>query len=443
VTLRARLALASAAALAVAVALASVVVYFVVRSELRGQVDDALRGRTTAIQGAPNFGPRFGGEIAPPFLGGAGGYFQVVRADGEVERPESESVALPISEHTRNVAAGTSGSFFEDAHVAGTHVRILTVGVPAEPGIALQIARPLTEVDHVLERLRLILFFGALGGVVLAGGLGLLVARTALAPVRRLTVATETITETRDLGERVESAGTDELARLARSFNTMLAALDESLRAQRQLVADASHELRTPLTSLRTNVEVLARGGLPLEERERALADAQVQIEELSALVADVAELARDGEAPAVLEDVRLDLLVREELRRAERRGLPVSFDARLDEVVVHGDADRLHRAVANILDNAVKWSPDGAVVEVEVGGGGLTVRDHGPGIAAEDLPFVFDRFYRAPAARGKPGSGLGLAIVRRVAELHGGFVRAETADGGGTRVRFELSPTS
>jgi two-component system sensor histidine kinase MprB len=441
VTLRARLALASALALAVAIALASVVVYFVVRSELRGQVDDALSARTGAI-GEQDFGaPGFFGDVPPPFLGGAGGYPQIVHSDGTVDHFRGEDVALPVSNRTREVAAGDAGAFFEDGHVAGTHIRILTV--PVQPGVALQIARPLTEVDHVLDRLRLILLVGALGGIVLAGGGGLLVARTALRPVRRLTVATETITETRDLGERVEAAGTDELARLARSFNTMLGALDESLRAQRQLVADASHELRTPLTSLRTNVEVLARGGLPVHERERALADAQAQIEELSALVADVVELARDGEPPPVLDDVRLDLLVRQELRRAERRNAPVTFAPRLHEVVVRGDADRLHRAVANILDNAVKWSPEGGVVEVEVGPAGVTVRDHGPGIAPEDLPFVFDRFYRAPAARGKPGSGLGLAIVRRVAELHGGSVLAEAADGGGTLVRLELSPTS
>jgi two-component system, OmpR family, sensor histidine kinase MprB len=440
-TLRSRLALASALALAVAIALASVAVYFVVRDELRGQVDSALRGRTSTAGVGDDFGPFGFRGFGPPLLGGAGGYVQGVTADGAVARPRGEDVALPVSDRTRAVAAGTAEPFFEDAHVANTHVRIYTIQI--RPGAAMQIARPLTEVDNVLGRLRLILMFGSFGGIVLAAGLGLLVARTALGPVRRLTVATERITETRDLGERVDAAGTDELARLGRSFNTMLGALDESLRAQRQLVADASHELRTPLTSLRTNVEVLARGGLPADERRRALADAQTQIEELSVLVADVVELARDGEPQPVQEDVRLDLLVRGELRRAERRGVPVTFTARLQEVVVRGDPDRLQRAVANILDNAVKWSPEGGVVEVEAGPEGVIVRDHGPGIAREDLPFVFDRFYRAPAARGKPGSGLGLAIVRRVAELHGGSVRAEPAGGGGTIVRFEVSPTS
>jgi two-component system, OmpR family, sensor histidine kinase MprB len=439
VSLRARLALSSALALVVTLALASVAIYFVVRSELRGQVDDALRERTSVLDGG-GFGA-FPPEITASVLGGAGGYVQGVRADGAVRRLPGETVELPVSERTLRVAAGTEDSFFEDAHVADTHLRMLTVPVGA--GVAVQIARPLTEVDDVLARLRLILLVGSLGGVVLAGGLGLLVARTALGPVRRLTEATETIAETRDLGERVPATGKDELARLGRSFNTMLGALDDSLRAQRQLVADASHELRTPLTSLRTNVEVLARGGLPEDERRRALRDAQVQIEELSVLVADVVELAREGEQAPVLEDVRLDVLVAEEVRRAERRGVPVTFAAALDEVVVRGDADRLHRAVANILDNAVKWSPPGAVVEVHVGPQGVTVRDHGPGIAPEALPFVFDRFYRAPAARGTPGSGLGLAIVRRVAELHGGTVTAEAADGGGTLVRLHVSPTS
>ena len=255
--------------------------------------------------------------------------------------------------------------------------------------------------DDLLHRLRLIFLFVSLGGIVLAGALGLVIARTALGPVRRLTEAAERIAETRDLGERVEAAGSDELARLGRSFNTMLGALDESLRAQRQLVADASHELRTPLTSLRTNVELLARGGLPPAEQRRALGDAQVQIAELSALVADVVELAREGEPEPVLEDVRLDLLVGAEVRRASAAASRSPFTSRLGEVVVRGDADRLQRAVANILDNAVKWSPPGAVVEVDVGPQGVIVRDHGPGIAPEDLPFVFDRFYRAPAARG------------------------------------------
>jgi two-component system, OmpR family, sensor histidine kinase MprB len=436
-SLRTRLALASALGLAVAIALASIVVYFVVQSQLRSQVDDGLKERASVLALGPT---GFSSGIPPPVLGGAGGYVQAVFPDGERVRPGGEGVALPVSDRTLAVARGEDDSFFQDAHVAGAHVRILTIRTG---NAALQIARPLTEVDNVLRRLRLILLFVALGGVALAGGLGLLVAQAALGPVRRLTVATETIAETRDLGERVDAAGTDELARLGRSFNTMLAALDDSVRAQRQLVADASHELRTPLTSLRTNVEVLARGGLPAEERERALADAQVQIEELSALVVDVVELARDGESPPVLADVRLDLLVKDELRRQERRGLPVRFDAHLDEVVVRGDADRLARAVANILDNAVTWSPENGVVEVAVSRGGLTVRDHGPGISPEDLPYVFDRFYRAPSARGKPGSGLGLAIVRRVAELHGGSVRAEAPDDGGTRVRLELSTTS
>jgi two-component system, OmpR family, sensor histidine kinase MprB len=445
-SLRTRLALASAAGLAVAIALASVVVYVVVQSQLRSQVDDALKERAATVEAAQGVGaPGFPGRVPPPFLGGAGGIFQVATAGGEILGVSQANIALPVSDRVRDVATGDSGPFFEDAHVKGTHVRVLTVPITLPSGAAgaLEIARPLTEVDNVLHRLRLILLFVALGGVALAGGVGFLIAQAVLGPVRRLTVATETIAETRDLGERVDAAGTDELARLGRSFNTMLAALEDSLRAQRQLVADASHELRTPLTSLRTNVEVLARGGLPPEERRRALADAQAQIEELSALVADVVELARDGEAPPVLEDVRLDLLVRDELRRQERRGLPVTFDARLDEVVVRGDADRLHRAVANILDNAVTWSPENGVVEVEVSRGAMTVRDHGPGIAPEDLPYVFDRFYRAPSARGKPGSGLGLAIVRRVAELHGGSVRAETAEDGGTRIRLELSTTS
>jgi two-component system, OmpR family, sensor histidine kinase MprB len=444
-TLRARLTLSAALAVAAAVVLASIAVYFVVRSELRSEFDESLRARAAAVEGPP-FGADFP-RVLEPKLGAAGGYFQIVSADGEVLRPGDAKLELPVDEHTMQVAAGERGAFLRDATVSGTHVRIAVVRLPSPPfadGLALQIARPLDEVDDVLDRLRWFLFAIALGGSGLAALLGLGVAQSALVPTRRLTEAAEDITATQDLRRRVDTDRKDELGRLAVAFNTMLAALEDSVEAQRRLVSDASHELRTPLTSLRTNFEILGRtDALPDDERRRLLDDVDAELDELSRLIADVVDLARDGEPERIEEDVRLDQLVADAVDRARRRAPEITFETTLDETVVHGSGERLHRAVSNLLDNAIKWSPEGAAVEVGVAEAAVTIRDHGPGIAEEDLPKVFDRFYRAPDARGLPGSGLGLAIVRQVAESHGGSVSAARADGGGTIVRLQLIESS
>ena len=315
-----------------------------------------------------------------------------------------------------------------------------SISVPVANGFALQIARPLDEVDGVLDRLRWILLAIALGGSALAALLGLGVAQSALVPTRRLTEAAEDITATHDLRRRVDTDRKDELGRLAVAFNTMLGALEDSVEAQRRLVSDASHELRTPLTSLRTNVELLGKtDALPADERRQLLEDVDAELDELSRLIADVVDLARDGEPERIEEDVRLDQLVADAVDRARRRAPEITFETTLDESVVHGSRERLHRAVSNLLDNAVKWSPDGGAVEVRVADAVVSIRDHGPGIAEDDLPKVFDRFYRAADARGLPGSGLGLAIVRQVADSHGGSVSAARADGGGTIVRLQL----
>jgi two-component system sensor histidine kinase MprB len=439
---RARLALVAAAAVALAVVLASVVVYVVVRDQLRAPVDDSLKDRAADISRFPLRAFQAGDQAfleRGPGLGGAPGYIQVVTSDGDTIRAPDATVQLPITQRTLDVATGRSGSFFDDAHVSGTHVRVLTI--PGNSGFAVQIARPLTEVDDSLGQIRLFLILIALIGVAIAAVLGLAVARAALAPVRRLTAATERVTATGDLSERIETHGDDELSRLATSFNTMLGALEESTRAQRQLVADASHELRTPLTSLRTNIEVLAgKGKLADDERERLLHDVVEQLGEMTSLITELIELARLGRPPAEPEDLRLDLLAAEAVERAARDRPGVVFAPDLHESVVHGEAAAIDRAVANLLDNAAKWSPPGAEIEVRVQDGELTVRDHGPGIDEEDLPFVFDRFYRATSARGMPGSGLGLAIVRQVAEAHGGTVTAERANGGGTRISLRLN---
>jgi two-component system sensor histidine kinase MprB len=444
---RLRLTLVAAVAVAVAVAAASAVTYVIVRGDLRGQVDDSLQTRAAEIHVRIHRELGTGKPVldtgAPPvaLLGGAPGYTQLVSKTGQAILEEGEPVALPVTRLVREVAAGTHGEFFADARVKGTHVRIYTIPVAFPPGWALQVTRPLNEVDHALDRIRKLLLLVTLGGIAIAAALGLVVARAALSPVRRLTTATEHVTQTQDLRQRIESGGRDELSRLAGSFNTMLEALEQSMQAQRQLVADASHELRTPLTSLRTNIEVLARGDeLPPAERDRLLADVVEQLAEMSTLVAELVELARGEQHPGEPEELRLDLLVGEAVERARRHAPAVAFWAELEPTTIQGVRSTIERAVGNLLDNAAKWSPADGAVEVCVSNGQVVVRDHGPGIADEDLPHVFDRFYRSSSARGMPGSGLGLAIVRQVAEAHGGEVKAEPAEGGGTLMRLRLS---
>jgi two-component system, OmpR family, sensor histidine kinase MprB len=444
VSFRARLALVAAAAVALAVLLASAVVYVVVRDDLRGTVDDALRDRAAEISRFPLRAIQEGDRpvLEGPGLGGAPGYIQVVQSDGTTIRPPEESVELPVSDHVLAVANGKGGPFFSDTHVSDVHLRVFTI--PGSSGFAVQIARPLTEVDQSLDRIRFYLILIALGGIAAAATLGLAVTRAALAPVRRLTEASERVTETGDLSERIESRGQDELSRLASSFNTMLGALEQSTQAQRQLVADASHELRTPLTSLRTNIEVLAGNRrLPAGERERLLHDVVEQLGEMTTLIAELIELARGDQPLAEHEDVRLDLIAADAVDRARRNRPNVTFTTSFAESLVHGDRATIERAVGNLLDNAAKWSPADGKVEVRVHDGEVIVRDHGPGIDDEDLPLVFDRFYRARSARGMSGSGLGLAIVRQVAEAHGGSVFAERADGGGTRMTLRLNGRS
>src|SRR5919109_2273299 len=336
---RVRLTLVAAAAVALAVVVAAPVVYLVVREELRNQVDDALQERAEEIAHFPLRAITAGGRsfLEPrPELGGASGYVQVVQADGRMLRPPGEDVALPVNEATRAVARGEKGTFAADTHVSGTHVRVLTASLG--PGFAVQVARPLTEVDDALDRIQTLLIVIAAAGVAVAAGLGLLVSRAALAPVRRLTEATERVTKTRDLSQRIDAHGRDELSRLAASFNTMLAALEDSTRAQRQLVADASHELRTPLTSLRTNIEVLAsERELPVDERRRLLGDVIDQLGEMTTLIAELVELARGDLPTAAAEDVRLDLVTAEAVERTRRNQPGITFKTDLSESLVHG----------------------------------------------------------------------------------------------------------
>jgi signal transduction histidine kinase len=262
-----------------------------------------------------------------------------------------------------------------------------------------------------------------------------------LRPVRSLAGAVREVSATRDLNRRIPVSGRDELASLAADFNAMLAALDESQQAQQQLIADASHELRTPLTAHRANIELLARPDLPVEQRQRVLGAAIRATEELSTLVGDLIQAARDGRSVDAREPLALDELVAAAVERAQHRAPELRFESRLDPCRIVGARSRLERSVDNVLDNAIKWSPLGGAVDVRLVDGTLTVRDRGPGIPEADLPHVFDRFYRAPSARALPGSGLGLAIVKQTVDDHGGSVTATNADRGGALVTLRFDP--
>ncbi|MDA0165368.1 HAMP domain-containing histidine kinase [Solirubrobacter ginsenosidimutans] len=435
---RRRLALSCAAAVAVVVVFGSGLAYWIVSDTLHGQVDSSLRDQATL--GAVTMAEPGPGTVATGdqllTTAAAPVYKQVVR----ISRREALPPALsPDDPDLKAVANGSKPPFFADRQIGGDPWRVYISR--GGDGLAIFLARPLNETYHALSTLRLALGLLALAGIVLAVVLSRLATRTAIRPVTTLTEAAEHVASTRDLSRRIETQGEDEVSRLATSFNTMLEALERSQRAQRQLVADASHELRTPLTSLRTNLEVLAKGGPPdAGDRDRLRADLVAQLEELSALVGDLVELARDEEPeePSV-EDVRLDRLVAAAVERARRHAHAVTFATALEPALVLGVPARLDRAVANLLDNAAKWSPAGSVIDVRLRDGELTVRDRGPGIEQQDRDQVFDRFFRSDSARGRPGSGLGLAIVRQVAEGHGGSVAAEAAEGGGALLRLRL----
>ena len=449
-TLRARIAAAAGLAVALAVIAAAVAVYLGVRGQLRGEGDESLRERTGVVArlGGLGAGPPHGLDGPPRLLrprpepfGGPEGYAQLVLPDGRAVSSPGVDAQLPVDEDAREIAMDGSGSRLDDMTVDGVHLRVLTQALPR--GGALQVARPLDEVDRQLDRVLLVLVFVGAGGIALGAGLGALVARTALAPIDRFTRRTEQLATDPDPSERMEVEGGEELERLARSFNATLDALERSVEAQRQLVADASHELRTPIASLRANIQTLEEADrLPVSEREALRADVVAELDELTALVADVVELARGTGPGELTDDVRLDEIVAAVVDRARTRtGARVDFDVRTEPTLVRGDPGRISRAVSNLVDNAVKWSPAGGAVELWLEGGALTVRDSGPGFDDRDLPRVFERFYRADGARGLPGSGLGLAIVRQAAEAHGGSAEAANAPGGGALLRVSFGP--
>ncbi len=446
-SLRARLTIGTVATLAVAICVGLIASYLVVRGQLVREVDKSLQEGANALKTVSHRppGPLPSGDasnvppsrfhLPPPKFGTAANYVQLVDR-GKVVLPSGERTRLP-TDGAAAVAAGSRPSFFRNATVGGVHFRIYTTRI--DKTTAAEIARPLTEVDGALERIRVFFLVAALASLAGAAAVGAAVARTALQPVKRLTEHAERIAATGDLAERTNERRSDELGRLAHAFNSMLDALSHSVGAQRQLVADASHELRTPLSAARANLELVQlHQDLPEQEKRRLLDDAEVELREMTDLIEGLVELAHADAATPAKERVRLDHIVDEVVAAAQRRS-NASFQTELQPTLVEAAPGPLTRAVGNLVDNAVKWSGESEQIEVEVHDGMLTVRDYGPGIDSADLPHIFDRFYRAPAARSLPGSGLGLAIVRQVAEASGGTVTAEPADGGGTAFTLSL----
>jgi len=423
-SLRLRLILAAALAVAVAVVLAAGGSYLIVRRELRHQIDASLRDDAVPFQRASDVGD---GRGRLPL-----NVVQILDPTGHVIATAGGEIPIPVTAGDRAVAAGQAQDHFHDVTVQGGNFRIYTIGLSG--GGAVELYAALNAVDATLHKLVLLLTLLGLGGIALAAAVGTLVARAALVPVLRLTTQAEEVAATMDLSAPIDVRGADEVARLGQALNALLSAVDQSQRAQRRLVADASHELRTPLTSLRTNLELLARSpGIPEEERRAILADLVAQAAELSTLVGQLVELEREPAGSGQSSTLAFDEVVEAALARARLHSPGIQFTASLEPTTVEGQEGTLERAVANLLDNAAKWSPPGGVVEVNLVGGTLSVRDHGPGIDAADAPHVFDRFYRSARARALPGSGLGLSIVRQAAEDHGGQAWLLPAPGGGT----------
>ena len=475
-SLRVRIAVAAGTAVALAVFAVAVSSYAGMRSQLLGQIDQSLKDRLGQVPGlAPGgpgggpganrprgddglgFFPTGGGTEGPgegdeglgldrvptSAFGATPGIFTIVYRDGGTYVPQGQKYTIPVDDRAKAVAASGHGQYFFDTTVGGTRLRVLVTGLHSNKG-ALMIGLPLTDVDHALSNQLLLLAIIAAAGIALAVLFGLLVAKTALAPIARFTRQTERIAANpeRIEHERVEMRGNDELARLGRTFDNMLDALERSMQSQRNLVADASHELRTPIATIRANLQLMRDENLLSPEDRAALrADVIEELDELTALVGDVVELARGSKPSAEPGEVRLDEVVRAAVDRARRRAPGLSFHQAIEPTLVLGEGDRISRAVTNLLDNAAKWSPDGGVVEVTLHDGVVIVRDHGPGFNEEDLPFVFDRFHRAKEARAKPGSGLGLAIVRQAAEAHSGFAEASNAPDGGAVLKVGFGP--
>ncbi|HEY0814357.1 MAG TPA: HAMP domain-containing sensor histidine kinase [Pseudonocardia sp.] len=446
VSLRARIGILAAGVAALVVVLVSAVAFFVVRANVLQTLDDNLLQRATAAAQS-NIDPRTLAQVPTQVVGAADIKLALVFADGTAASVQGPTSAPPLGFDELAVARGQEPQSVRTASLNGVAYRV--VAVPAGDGQSLVIAQRLDPTQEVLTKLALALPIVGGIGVLIAALAGAAVARTGLRPVDRLTAATERIAATGDL-HPIPVDGTDELARLTGSFNSMLGALAASQEQQRRLVADAGHELRTPLTSMRTNLELLAAANrpgapqLPESDRAEIFDDVQAQVAELSTLVGDLVELAREDTPTVVHEPIELPDVILRALERARRRAGDVEFVPTLQPWTLMGDSTALERAVLNLLDNAAKWSPPGGKVRVQMRelderSIAVEVADAGPGIAEQDLPHIFDRFYRADTSRTMPGSGLGLAIVRQVAMRHGGAAWAERAPEGGALLVLRL----
>ena len=459
-SLRARIALAAAAAVAAVAALLGTIGYISTRTQLIDQLHSELQQRATLVLSSRTHGDHGhagdhgatsertstclgsdGLHLASPELGGAPGYFQSVCPDGRVFAGDGGSPALPVTTPVLTVAHRARGSFSFSTYVRGIHVEILAVGDAAD-GDAVEVALPLTQVDSVLHGLLSTYLLLIAGGVLAAGLLGLLISRAAVAPILRFSADTEQVTSALDRPRRLEPSGARELQRLAASFNQTLDALERSVHAQRNLIADASHELRTPISALRSNIQIfLDAGRLPAQERVELQQAIIAELDDLTQLVADVLELARGSAPSAHTEPIELDGIVQDAVARAQRRAPELRFELDIEPTIIVNGSDRVSRAVGNVIDNARKWSPPDGVIHVSLHDGVLTVRDQGPGFDEQELAHVFERFYRSALARRLPGAGLGLAIVKQAAEAHGGSASAANASGGGAIITVSFGP--
>ncbi|WP_328495033.1 HAMP domain-containing histidine kinase [Streptomyces sp. NBC_00414] len=466
--IRARLSLLVASAVAFAVAAVSVTCWFIVQGKLYDEIDSDLESQKAPVpislarDALSNCGQD--PTDTTGFRGRSEYYSQVVQTDGTVCAFDGSAGTVEVTSGDTDLAKDPkigAGEMRNGTDSNGHAVRVLTIPLVTDgPGgqslaqdAALLIAFPLKSTESTLNELALLLLIVSGIGVVGAGFAGLGVARTGLRPVDKLTEAVEHVARTEDLSVRipVEEESEDEIARLSRSFNSMTASLANSRELQQQLIADAGHELRTPLTSLRTNIELLTRSEetgrpIPPADRKALLASVKAQMTELAALIGDLQTLSRsDAGTPADrVQVVALQDTVESALRRARLRGPELTITADVHPWFVRAEPTALERAIVNILDNAVKFSPEGGTIDVALKDGELKVRDHGPGIPADELPHVFDRFWRSPSARALPGSGLGLSIVARSVQQAGGEVALSPAAGGGTvaAIRLPGAPT-
>lgn len=438
-SLAGRIIILTTLAVAMGVTALAFAAYVTVQRQSLSTLDSSLRSRAVHVTSSAELGALESDRVPSWALGVAN--VKIIFIDlhsipqaRSADRVDTISVGAP----ELNVAAGKARSSARTVTVDGVNYRM--VAVRAGTGEALVLAQSLDPTETMLSRLRLVLIAFGLLGVGVAGAAGYLVARDGLTPLRRLTASVGVIGRTGEL-HTIRIEGHDEVSRLAAAFNTMIAALAASQDRQRELVADASHELRTPLTSMRTNLDLLAQSNdqLPAQVRREILDDVRAQISEMTALVGDLVELARERPTTYTHEPLDLAEVVDAALVRARRRATTQTFDVHLESWPIIGDAASLERAVTNLLDNAVKWSPEHGRIQVQLQSGTLVVQDDGPGIDPEDMPRVFDRFYRSPASRAMPGSGLGLAIVAEVAQRHGGTVRVGRGVTGGAALSFSV----